>query len=763
MKTHRSFPSRSVVSLSASLLLIPTIDGWASCGPGATSISVVPSLGGSFYRVSALNANGQVAGFSYLPGDLEGHAFRFDANGIKDLGTLGGSSSQEFGLNNSGHVVGESSLVDDVANNAFLHNGTTIMNLGTLGGSYSTAVAINDAGQIVGHSELLDNPTLEAFIYQNGTMTSLGHLGGGYSTAMAVNQSGDVTGTSSTAGGQLHGFLFRGGAMIDLTSLGGGFSVAYALNDSGTVVGDSATVSGDTHGFVYSAGVMKDIGTLGGTTSSAYGINNAGQVIGTSTTLGEAEVNGFIYSGGAITNLGTLGGTYSGPRDINDAGQVVGDAETADFTMHAFLWQNGSMVDLNTLLPSGSGWELSGAHLINNAGRIVGQGTLNGVSQWFIFDLGGANNAPVANAGDDQRIECTSQITLNGSQSSDPDGDSLSYEWSEGSVVLGTTSIVTTLLGAGTHTITLRVSDPCGESAQDTVTVQIVADTTPPTISCPGSVTGAGSGNCETVVPDLRPSVVVSDNCTPAGDLVVTQRPAAGTVIGSGQFAIVVTVTDAAGNSSSCESAILGGDTVPPTIVRSPSCVTNTTGEDCQARVTDLKGLFVVADNCTPTEALLIVQSPAAGTLLPKGEHLVTVTVTDAAGNSTSKHVTLKIVDRTAPTIQSIAATPSVLSPADNSKVTVAVSVVATDNCDPSPTSRIVEVLCNERTDRGDIEIQGDLSVNLVAAKKSNGNGRTYTIVIECKDTSGNITKSSVSIEVLKAGDRGLAKLNGRR
>jgi len=734
------------------------MDSWASCGTGATTITAVPSLGGSYYRVSALNASGQVAGFSYLPGDLEGHAFRFDSSGVKDLGTLGGSSSQEFALNNSGHVVGEASLLGDVAINAFFHNGTAITNLGTLGGSYSTAVAINDAGQIVGHSELLDNPTLEAFIYQNGTMTSLGHLGGEYSTAMAINQSGDVTGTSLTANGELHGFLFKSGNMIDLKSLGGGFSAAYALNDSGAVVGDSTIATGDTHGFVYSAGDMKDVGTLGGATSSAYNINNVGQVIGTSTTLGEAQVNGFIYSGGAITNLGTLGGSYSGPRDINDAGQVVGDAETADFSMHAFLWQNGSMIDLNTLLPANSGWELSSAYLINNAGRIVGQGSLNGTSQWFILDLGSANNPPVANAGDDQRVECTGQVTLNGNQSSDPDGDSLTYEWSEGSAVLGTNSTLTTLLGTGAHTITLRVSDPCGDSAQDTVTVQIVPDTTPPTISCPGTVTGVGSGNCETIVPDLRPLVVVSDNCTATTDLVLTQNPAAGTVIGSGQYSITVTVTDASGNSSSCASTILGGDTVPPTIVQSPSCVTNTTGTDCQAPVPNLKTLLVVEDNCTPADALSIVQSPAVGTLLPKGEHLVTVTVTDAAGNGTSKHITVKNVDQTAPIIQSIAATPGALFPADNSKVTVNVSVVAADNCDSAPVSKIVEVLCNERTERGDIEILGDLSVKLIAAKKSNGNGRTYTIVIECKDSSGNVTESSVSVEVLKAGDRGLAK-----
>lgn len=93
----------------------------------------------------------------------------------------------------------------------------------------------------------------------------------------------------------------------------------------------------------------------------------------------------------------------------------------------------------------------------------------------------------------------------------------------------GTNSTLSVSLGAGEHTITLKVSDPCGDSAKDTVVVHVASDTTPPTISCPGAAEGKGAGNCETVVPDLRPLAVVSDNCTPANDLVITQDPAAGT------------------------------------------------------------------------------------------------------------------------------------------------------------------------------------------------------------------------------------------
>lgn len=754
MKTHLPLPSRRIACLSASLLFFVATPSWASCGSGTPTISPVPSLGGSLYRINALNANGQLAGYSYLPGDLEMHAFRLDSTGPVDLGTLGGSVSEAFALNRTGQTAGESILTGDSGTHAFLHDGVTMLDLSTLGGTYSTAAAINDAGQVAGYSQLSDNASLEAFLFQNGTLTGLGDLGGGFSTAAAINQSGQVAGSSLTPQSEFHAYLYSAGTMNDLGSLGGGYSVAYALNDAGTVVGDSALASGETHGFVYSGGTMTDVGTLGGTSSSAYAINQAGQAIGTAATPDDAEIHGFIYSGGQLTDLGTLGGSYSTPWAINDAGQVVGETETAEFAPRAFLWQNGTMLDLNTLV-TGSGWELTGAYFINNAGRIVGQGTLNGTPQWFILDLGGNNRPPLANAGADQTTQCSGQVTLDGTQSSDPDGDALSYAWSEGDVQLGTNSTLSVSLGAGEHTITLKVSDPCGDSAKDTVVVHVASDTTPPTISCPGATEGKGAGNCETIVPDLRPLAVVSDNCTPANDLVITQDPAAGTVLGAGEYTITLTATDAAGNSASCTSTITGGDTRPPLICRAPNRLFIPTGHDCEARVPNLKSRIVARDNCTPTSALVITQSPAAGTMLPKGEHLITVTVTDASGNSTSKHVTLKIVDRTPPKIQSVTASPNLLLPADHRQVVVQVSVAASDNCDDAPVSKIVRVLCDERVGRGDIEIQGDLTVKLAASRNPRGNGRTYIIIVRCQDSSGNTAYRPVAVKVPRTSDGG--------
>jgi choice-of-anchor A domain-containing protein len=51
-----------------------------------------------------------------------------------------------------------------------------------------------------------------------------------------------------------------------------------------------------------------------------------------------------------------------------------------------------------------------------------------------------------------------------------------------------------------------------------------------------------------------------------------------------------------------------------------------------------------------------MTQSPAAGTLLPLGQYLVTITATDAAGNTSSARVSLTVANTTSPVIPAAAA-----------------------------------------------------------------------------------------------------------
>lgn len=95
------------------------------------------------------------------------------------------------------------------------------------------------------------------------------------------------------------------------------------------------------------------------------------------------------------------------------------------------------------------------------------------------------NDPPIAKAGLAQTVEATSptgaQVTLNGSGSSDPDGDPLTYNWA-GSFGTATGPTPTVTLPLGKHSITLTVADGKGESASDKVIIT-VQDTTKPTLT----------------------------------------------------------------------------------------------------------------------------------------------------------------------------------------------------------------------------------------------------------------------------------------
>ncbi|MHC5082991.1 MAG: hypothetical protein ACYTET_03515 [Planctomycetota bacterium] len=91
--------------------------------------------------------------------------------------------------------------------------------------------------------------------------------------------------------------------------------------------------------------------------------------------------------------MGTFG-DYSTARAINDLGQVVGYSAYAELDLddlegrhhYAYLWENGTMIELESLLPENSGWEgLVGAYGINNNGQIVGTGIIDGENHAFLL------------------------------------------------------------------------------------------------------------------------------------------------------------------------------------------------------------------------------------------------------------------------------------------------------------------------------------------------------------------------------------------
>jgi len=88
-----------------------------------------------------------------------------------------------------------------------------------------------------------------------------------------------------------------------------------------------------------------------------------------------------------MQDLGTFGGSNSSAAGINSGGDFVGYADIASGASHAFLYDNGHMMDLNGMVDSSAaGWVLSSAGDINDSGWIAGEGvTPTGFTHAFLL------------------------------------------------------------------------------------------------------------------------------------------------------------------------------------------------------------------------------------------------------------------------------------------------------------------------------------------------------------------------------------------
>ena len=352
------------------------------------------------------------------------HAFQWRDDVLTDLGALpGGANSNAFAINTRGVIAGlaQNGAIDPLlvsspppwgiqVMHAVVWESGHITDLGTLGGYLSVAQAINDKGQVVGLA-LNDVPDpistlglylatqMRAFLWEKGAMRDLGTLGGPDAWAYLLNQGGQAAGISFTNSviNQATGlpttdpFLWDRGKLQDLGTLGGVYGFANGLNSRGQVVGQS-DLAGDLtfHPFSWTkSGGMQDLGTLGGNNGQANGLNYAGEIVGKAVLPGSQTHDAFLWKNGVMRDLGTVDGDpCSRANVINSGGQIVGNSSDCVTPLRAFLWENGGpMVDLNTLVPPGSGVQLTGDDdYINDLGEIVTSGMLtNGDKHAFLL------------------------------------------------------------------------------------------------------------------------------------------------------------------------------------------------------------------------------------------------------------------------------------------------------------------------------------------------------------------------------------------
>lgn len=224
--------------------------------------------------------------------------------------------------------------------------------------------------------------------------------------------------------------------------------------------------------------------------------------------------------------------------------------------------------------------------------------------------------------------------------------------------------------------VTLTATDTASNTAQCTATV-FVQDATDPVINtCASNQTISRSGICDALVPDLISSVAASDNCDTS--LTITQSPTAGTIITSNTV-VTITVTDDAGNDTTCQATMTLVDDTNPVIQDCPSDATVILDANCEALVPDLVPFLDSTDNCGVASE---VQSPVAGTTIT-ADTIVTFTVTDTSGNTATCQATVFINDTTNPVID-VCPTDQTLSLSANCDAQVPDFVAlttASDNC----------------------------------------------------------------------------------
>lgn len=434
-------------------------------------------------------------------------------------------------------------------------------------------------------------------------------------------------------------------------------------------------------------------------------------------------------------SFATIGQCNTPP--ISDAGpdrQVSVDVSTT-LDGSASNDPDGSITSYKWELYSAGSWtNIGNTASVNRTFAIVGTYTL----RLTVTDNYGAsdddlvyvtvvpNRPPTANAGQDRTVNCigsSTSVTLDGSGSSDPDGDQLTYSWSG---PFGTASGVkpSVVLGLGSHTVTLTVDDGHGHTTTDPVVISVV-DNVPPSLEAGQDVTleaTSPAGASYQIAP------VVNDNCCNVAVSITPQL----TLYPIGQTVVTVKATDCSGNEATDSVKITVVDTTPPVL----SGLNDQTLE--ATSVDGVQATFSVTATDIADPAPVVACSPASGSMFPLGATTVTCTATDAGGNPATGSFTITVTDTTPPVLT---VPPDVTAEATGSLTPVPIGVAQGTDIFPVTISN-------------DAQAAYPVGITLVhwTAKDANGNISTGIQKVTIVDTTAPVVTPPPNLTVEATG-----------
>lgn len=362
---------------------------------------------------------------------------------IQDLGTLPNlPACNGTALSQSGIVVGyctgsagQNLILNTPQTDAFLYSNGTMTALGVTALTTPIPTGVNDSSAVVGGALNLNllagTASASSFVYENGAVQpASGKLSSSF--LFALNNAGQSVGTLIEVNTSKKSFFIEaggfqyvlaGGAQTSLTAPNGATAASFGINPKSAFIAGGASGSNAS---AVSPVLWQNLTPQSLPLLSSYpqgiatSVNDSGAAAGVAFSLSftqlidpSAVAHAVLYNNGSVTDLGVLpGDSTSMASSINNSGTVVGFSSTAlpDATLHlaallyppsskyhAFIYTGGKLYNLTSQVVNGSGWQLSFATQINDAGQIVGSGIFtdsDGNTEQHAFLLTPATNGP---------------------------------------------------------------------------------------------------------------------------------------------------------------------------------------------------------------------------------------------------------------------------------------------------------------------------------------------------------------------------------
>ncbi|EOZ96341.1 cell wall associated biofilm protein [Indibacter alkaliphilus LW1] len=204
-----------------------------------------------------------------------------------------------------------------------------------------------------------------------------------------------------------------------------------------------------------------------------------------------------------------------------------------------------------------------------------------------------------------------------------------------------------------TGAISLSGTTPNTNDFEVEIFLEYEDDEDPTIADLPSDITVSNdAGVCGAEVSWTAPTA--EDNCE-GSTIAQTGGPASGSVFPVGTTTVTYTATDASNNTSSASFTVtVTDDEDPVVLVKNYSLQLDDTG-NAMLELSDINNGS--NDNCTPDEDLTYVLSKTSFTCADQGENTVTLTVTDASGNSSSAQAIVTVLAPITPIEVTIAST----------------------------------------------------------------------------------------------------------